>query len=59
MEESPHVTAPAAGSGTRIGTRWPTGYAVRVVRSPGFVGRGNVLFRQEHGFWFYNSPNAR
>jgi len=59
IEESPHVTV----AGCRIWNAhwhraWPTGYAVRVVRSPGFVGRGNVLFRQEHGFWFYNSPNV-
>ena len=59
MEESPHVTV----TGCRVWNAhwhgaWPTGYAVRVVRSPGFVGRENVLFRQEHGFWFYNSPNV-
>jgi hypothetical protein len=59
IEESPHVTV----TGCRVWNAhwhgaWPTGYAVRVVRSPGFVGRANVLFRQEHGFWFYNSPNV-
>jgi hypothetical protein len=25
---------------------------------PGFIGRGNVLFRQEHAFWFYHSPSV-
>ena len=55
--ESPHVTV----SGCRIwnahwGGAWPTGTAARVERSPGFVGRENVVFRQEHGFWMYNSP---
>ena len=59
IEESPNITV----TGCRIWNShwhgaWPTGYALRVVRSPGFVGRGNVLFRQEHAFWFYNSPNA-
>jgi nitrous oxidase accessory protein NosD len=59
IEESPHVTV----TGCRIWNAhwhgaWPTGHAVRVVRSPGFVGRDDVLFRQEHGFWFYNSPNV-
>lgn len=59
IEESAHATV----TGCRIWNAhwhgaWPTGYAVRVVRSPGFVGHGNVLFRQEHGFWFYNSPNV-
>jgi len=59
IEESPHVTV----AGCRIWNAhwhgaWPTGYALRVVRSPGFVGRDDVLFKQEHGFWFYNSPNV-
>jgi hypothetical protein len=59
IHESPNVTV----TGCKIwnahwhGT-WPTGTAVRVVRSPGFVGRRNILFRQEHGFWFYNSPKV-
>lgn len=59
IEESPHATV----TGCKIWNAhwhgaWPTGYAVRVVRSPGFTGRDSVLFRQEHGFWFYNSPNV-
>jgi hypothetical protein len=59
IEQSPHATV----AGCKVWNAhwhgaWPTGYAVRVVRSPGFVGRDNVLFRQEHGFWFYNSPNV-
>ena len=59
IEQSPHVTV----GGCRIWNAhwhgaWPTGYALRIVRSPSFVGRGNILFRQEHGFWFYNSPNV-
>lgn len=59
IEQSPHATV----AGCKIWNAhwhgaWPTGYAVRVVRSPGFTGRDNVLFRQEHGFWFYNSPNV-
>ena len=59
IERSPHVTV----TGCRIwnahwhGT-WPTGTAVRAAHSPGFTGRSNVVFRQEHGFWFYHSPNA-
>lgn len=59
VEESPRVTV----TGCKIwnahwhGT-WPTGTALRVVRSPGFTGSGNILFRQEHGFWLYNSPGA-
>jgi hypothetical protein len=59
IEKSPSVTV----TGCRIwnahwhGT-WPTGTAVRAAHSPGFVGRHNVLFQQEHGFWFYHSPNA-
>ena len=31
---------------------------MRAAQSPGFVGRDNVLFRQEHAFWFYHSPSA-
>jgi len=59
IEQSPHATV----AGCKIWNAhwhgaWPTGHAVRVVRSPGFVGRENVLFRQEHGFWCYNSPNV-
>ena len=57
LVESPNVTV----TGCRIwnahwGGAWPTGTALRVERSPGFVGRENVLFRQEHAFWMYNSP---
>jgi len=59
IDQSPRATV----AGCRIWNAhwhgaWPTGYAVRVVRSPGFVGRDDVLFRQEHGFWLYNSPGA-
>jgi hypothetical protein len=59
IEESPYVTV----TGCRIWNAhwhgaWPTGTAIRAARSPGFVGRDNVLFRQEHGFWLYNSPQA-
>jgi hypothetical protein len=59
IEQSPDV----AVAGCKIWNShwhgaWPTGYAVRVVRLPGFTGRDDVLFRQEHGFWFYNSPNV-
>jgi hypothetical protein len=59
IDQSPHATV----TGCKIWNAhwhgaWPTGYAVRVVRSPGFTGRDSVLFRQEHGFWFYNSPNV-
>src|SRR5688572_7465259 len=57
LVESPNVTV----TGCRIwnahwGGAWPTGTALRVERSPGFTGRENVLFRQEHAFWMYNSP---
>src|SRR4030095_672126 len=59
IEESPHVTV----TGCRIWyAHWhgagPTEAGVRAAQSPGFIGRGNVLFRQEHAFWFYHSPNA-
>jgi hypothetical protein len=59
IEESPHVTV----AGCRIWNAhwhgaWPTGYGIRANQSPGFVGRGNVLFRQEHAFWFYHSPSV-
>ena len=59
IEESPHATV----AGCKVWNAhwhgaWPTGHAVRVVRSPGFVGRDDVLFRQEHGFWFYDSPKV-
>jgi Right handed beta helix region/Periplasmic copper-binding protein (NosD) len=59
IEASPHVTM----TGCRIWNAhwhgaWPTGYGVRAAQSPGFVGRDNVLFRQEHAFWFYQSPSA-
>jgi hypothetical protein len=60
IEQSPNVTV----EGCRIWNAhwhgaWPTGTAVRAVRSPGFVGRENVLFRQENGFWFYHSPRFK
>jgi hypothetical protein len=59
LEESSHVTV----ADCRIWNAhwhgaWPTGFGVRAVRSPGFIGRHNVLFRQEHAFWFYHSPNV-
>jgi len=59
IEESPHVTV----ADCRIWNAhwhgaWPTGFGIRAVKSPGFVGRGNVLFRQEHAFWFYHSPSV-
>jgi hypothetical protein len=59
VEKSPHVTV----ADCRIWNAhwqgaWPTGYAVRAAQSPGFTGRGNVLFRQEHAFWFYHSPGV-
>jgi len=59
IEQSPHVTV----AGCRIWNAhwygaWPTGTGLRIVRSPGFTGRHNVLFKQENAFWFYNSPNA-
>lgn len=41
-----------------LGT-WPTGYGMHVTRSPGFIAEGNLLFRQEHGIWLYDSPGAR
>jgi hypothetical protein len=59
IEHSPHVSV----GGCRIWNAhwhgaWPTGTAIRAVHSPGFSGRNNVLFQQEHAFWFYHSPRA-
>ena len=60
LNKSPNVTV----EGCRIwnapwyGT-WPTGSAMRVNFSPGFVAHRNVLFRQEHAVWLYNSPRSR
>jgi hypothetical protein len=59
LEQSPHVKV----TGCRIWNgHWnggrPTGTAVRAAESPGFEGRNNVFFQQEHGFWFYRSPRV-
>lgn len=57
---SPDVTV----SGCRIwnahwrGT-WPSGVAIKVDRSPRFVGDHNVLFRQERGFMLHSSPASK
>src|ERR1051325_5489070 len=47
----PTLPSPAAASGTRTGT------AVKLDSSPGFVWNGNVLFRQEYGFFCSQSPH--
>jgi hypothetical protein len=57
IKKSLHVTV----AGCRIWNAhwygaWPTGRAVYVEESTGFVATRNVLFRQEYGFFFMRSP---
>ena len=59
LEASPNVTVAGCKIWNDFWSGWPTGKAVRVVRSPGFIGERNLLFRQEFGFWLYFSPGCR
>ncbi|HYG34757.1 MAG TPA: right-handed parallel beta-helix repeat-containing protein [Clostridia bacterium] len=59
IEHSPNITVRGCKIWNDFWEGWPTGRAISVSFSPHFTGERNVLFRQEHGFWLYNSPQAR
>lgn len=40
------------------GGTWPVGVGVRVEESPRFAAAGNVIYRQERGFYLLSSPGA-
>jgi hypothetical protein len=59
VDHSPNVAVHGCKIWNDFWYGWPTGRAISVVFSPNFSGEGNVLFRQESGFWLYQSPGAR
>jgi len=40
------------------GGTWPVGSGVQVEKSPRFIATGNVVYRQERGFYLISSPGA-
>jgi len=59
IEHSPNVAVRGCKIWNDFWHGWPTGRAISISFSPGFTGERNVLFRQESGFWLYQSPRAR